>query len=72
MLKEVLKLEGVQELTKKQQKSLNGGQKCEQKHEPMSVFEQESGQQLCMRRCRPSFLGIGLGEWSEWEHNVLC
>lgn len=72
MLKEILELEGAQELSKNQQKAVNGGQKCETLHEPMSQFEIESGQELCMVRCRPSWLGIGFGSWSDWEHNVLC
>ncbi|MGH1386370.1 hypothetical protein [Kordia sp.] len=72
MLKNLLNVAGVQQLSKSEQNAVNGGKKCEYLHEPMSPFEQEAGLSLCMVRCRPSFLGIGTGSWSDWEHNVPC
>lgn len=76
MLKNILSLEGAQELSKQQQKAVNGGRKCEMR--PADGFYENDGEgtgtynggivaNRCEVRCRPSFLGIGFGNWSEWE-----
>ena len=73
MLKDILNLEGAQELSKNQQKAVNGGKKCQSIPEPyIEPLLVEAGIELCSVRCRPSFLGIGFGSWSDWEHNVPC
>jgi hypothetical protein len=71
MLKNILELEGAKELSKQQQKAVNGGKKCESVPLEMEALEVEAGIQTCAVRCRPSFLGIGFGSWSLWE-DVPC
>ena len=76
MVKNILNLEGVTVLTKQQQKMVNGGKKC-QSYQAEGLYENDGEgtgtynggmvANLCYVRCRPSFLGIGLGSWSEWE-----
>ncbi len=76
MLKNILNLEGAQELSKQQQKAVNGGQKC-QSRPAGGLFENDgegSGTynggnvaNCCQVRCRPSFIGIGFGSCSAWE-----
>lgn len=57
MLQKILELEGVQELSKNQQRSMNGGKKCRTISSDLS----------CFTSCRPSFLGIGLGSYGPYE-----
>tara|TARA_R110002051_G_scaffold107635_2_gene180525 strand:- start:151 stop:375 length:225 start_codon:yes stop_codon:yes gene_type:complete len=74
MLNEILNLDGAQELSKNQQKSVNGGKKCKtsvMRFEDDQFWE-EAGQPRCLLLCRPSFLGIGLGSWSIENTNVPC
>jgi len=83
MVKNILNLEGVTVLTKQQQKMINGGQKCqyfsdsngntltfgnyENDGPGTGTYNGGMVANLCYVRCRPSFLGIGLGSWSDWE-----
>jgi len=68
MLKDILELEDAQELSKNQQKAVNGGKKCQTLSVSNEIFEDGTDSppmpQTCNIRCRPSFLGIGLGSWT--------
>jgi hypothetical protein len=76
MLKEILNSEGVEQLSRQQMKSVDGGKKCIS--EPAGFLYENDGPgsgtynggnvaNACWVQCRPSFLGIGLGSWSEKE-----
>lgn len=77
MLNDILNEAGVEQLSKKQQQSVNGGQKCVtvKKEEIFVVGATLSNGTInggpsyyshtCVTQCRPSFLGIGFGSWSE-------
>lgn len=83
MVKNILNLEGVTVLTKQQQKMVNGGKKCQYMTDSAGNIFQDGLYEndgtgtgtynggavanQCYVRCRPSFLGIGLGSWSDWE-----
>ena len=63
MLKDILEFEGAQELSKKEQESVNGGEKC----------RSWGTENWCFTQCRPSFLGIGFGSWGPYEiENSPC
>jgi hypothetical protein len=77
MTKSILNLEGVQVLSRSQQKNVNGGlaDKCQILQVLVGVPYENDGAgsgtynggavspSTCKIRCRPSFLGIGLGSW---------
>jgi hypothetical protein len=76
MKKTILNLEGVEVLSKKEMRRVDGGVKC--KSEPADGFYENDGagsgtynggavSGQCWVQCRPSFLGIGFGSWSEPE-----
>ncbi len=69
MLKNILEMEGAQELSKEQQRSVNGGQKCRTISVTNDTFTDNTLSpampQTCTIECRPSFLGIGFGSWGE-------
>jgi|JI7StandDraft_1071085.scaffolds.fasta_scaffold185486_2 hypothetical protein len=74
MLKNIKKLEGVILLSKEQQRSINGGEKCETLSKKKELYINPDGPTYigpgypactCTSRCRPSFLGIGFGNWGE-------
>jgi len=71
MLKDILNLEGAQELSKNQQRAINGGgQKCQTLSVTNEIFDSGPDsisppqEQTCVIRCRPSFIGIGFGSWT--------
>lgn len=74
MLRKILELDGIQELSKNQQKSVNGGKKCKEvpNMDNDSGFWSEAGVEMCDVHCRPSFLGIGFGSWEVEESMVPC
>ena len=67
MLKRILELDGAQELSKDQQQSVNGGKKCRVLETTNTLQSNGATLTTCAIQCRPTFLGIGVGSWSEIE-----
>lgn len=79
MINSILNLKGVKVLSRNEQKNVNGGQKCVTLEVLEGVSYENDGPgtgtynggvvsaNTCIIQCRPSFLGIGFGSWSEPE-----
>lgn len=72
MLKDILNLEGAQELSKSQQKAVNGGEKCKYTPNVHDGIVNSIDEPSCTKSCRPSFLGIGFGSWEVVAQEVPC
>ncbi|MCD8412183.1 bacteriocin [Tenacibaculum finnmarkense] len=76
MLKSILNLNGAQELSKNELKKIQGGRsKCRTLEVSDEIYGPYNGGvyagQTCTIQCRPSFLRIGYGSWSD-AHDVPC
>jgi hypothetical protein len=69
MEKSILSLEGVEVLSKNQMRNVGGSQKCVSTSAPTPTIFMQAGEAIApctvTYKCRPSFLGIGFGSWSE-------
>lgn len=69
MKKSILNLEGVEVLSKKQMRNVNGSEKCQFTSNAVPTPFLQAGEAIApctiTYHCRPSFLGIGLGSWGE-------